>query len=173
MLLQVLTWLRSVSLRSFLAFAIPTGISLTALFVALHDRRPRLDLRARKGDWCKIQQSTGHLGDGVMFVGIIEVYNVSARSNAIRKYEFWCMNEHDKWETIESEYFTEYERSDPNEKVLKQLSNPTGLTLPPFSAGEVRLMGFSKGRKPKNMQVKIEIEDMFGKRYKLQVEATV
>jgi len=108
-----------------------------------------------------------------MFMGIIEVYNVSARSNAIRAYEFWYMNEHDKWEKMESEYFTEYERGERNKEVLKSVSNPTGLTLPPFSAGEVRLMGFLKSRKPKNMQVKIEIEDMFGKRYKLQVKATV
>jgi hypothetical protein len=108
-----------------------------------------------------------------MFVGIIEVYNVSARSNAIRKYEFWCMREPGRWETMESEYFTEYDRSDPTKKALKNVSNPTGLTLPPFSADEVRLMGFTKGPKPNNMPVKIEVEDMFGKRYKLQVEATV
>src|SRR5258708_1860564 len=78
------------------------AISVIALFVALRDRRPRLFLSARKGDWAKLQVT--QTGNDVIFQGIIEVYNRSSRANAIRDYAFSCKREN-RWETMESERY--------------------------------------------------------------------
>ncbi len=66
------------SLAPDLKSLIPIVISFIALFVVLRDRRPRLTLRPRKGDWAKV--SITHTGTEVIFRGIIEIYNTSSRA---------------------------------------------------------------------------------------------
>lgn len=48
-------------------------ISVTALSVSLWDRRPRLMLRARKGDWYHLKPSLRRTE--VIFMGMIEIFN--------------------------------------------------------------------------------------------------
>ena len=64
----------------------PIGISALvliasafALFMSLHDRRPRIRLRERVGEWFTLQTtSVGH----IMFAGVVEIYNLSSRATA-------------------------------------------------------------------------------------------
>jgi hypothetical protein len=74
---------------------VPIVISLVALFISLRDRRPRLALRSRKGDWCKLRPIIAD--DASLFVGIIEVYNISSRANAIQRYAFLGQRENEPW----------------------------------------------------------------------------
>jgi hypothetical protein len=144
---------------------VPIVISVTALFISLRDRRPRLTLRSRKGDWCKL---TGTVNKSeVMFRGLVEVYNVSGRANAIRGYEFWGRRDSGSWEKMESELYRESAAGGPAEK-----SNQTPLTLAPYSGIEVDVLAFTKMPQPYQMQVRVEVEDLFGKRYRVDVTAT-
>jgi hypothetical protein len=153
------TWAGMIHLKDIL----PIAIALTALFVSLRDRRPRLALRARKGDWYKLDHTAN--GEQVLFRGIVEVYNVSARANAVREYEFWEKREGGDWKAMESEYFND---SDGKTAVP---SNPTPLTIAPYSGTEVHVLAFSKIPQPFVMQIRIEVEDLFGKRYRVEVQA--
>jgi hypothetical protein len=137
-------------------------IALIAIYVSLRDRWPLLELRARKGDWCKLDQTAD--GKELLFRGILEVYNVSSRANAIRGYEYWSEREGGDWERMESE---RYGSRDSDE-----VSNKTPLTLPPYSGSELNVLALGKLPIPKKMQVRIEIEDLFAKRYRIEVTAT-
>jgi hypothetical protein len=148
-------------LKDFLPVA-SVVISVTALFVSLRDRRPRLALRPRKGDWYKLDDSI--TGKELIFRGIVEAYNVSSRANAIRVYEFWCKREGGDWEKMESEFFT-VDGKDEN-------GNVTPFTLAPYSGAELHVIAVGKTPKPTKMQVRIRVEDLFGKHYKLEVTAT-
>ena len=97
------------------------------------------------------------------FAATIEVYNVSPRANAIREYRFWTKDEHDKWTMMESE---RYELSF-NDGKEPRVFNHTPITLAPYSGIEVSIEAFTP--LPKLNQVKVEIEDLFGKRYKLEL----
>jgi hypothetical protein len=102
------------------------GIAATALFFSLRDRRSRLTLRERKGNWCKLYRSGS--GD-VIFRGLIEVYNVSSRANAIRYYKF-SYRTMDEWKPMTSSLFTEKADKDTPQDIV---FNVTPLTLPPYS----------------------------------------
>ncbi|MGC2742614.1 MAG: hypothetical protein WA672_05455 [Candidatus Angelobacter sp.] len=155
-------------MKDFLAFLpiLSIVIAFTALFVSLRDRWPHLELRARKGDWCKLDETVD--GKELIFRGIIEVYNISSRANAIHGYEFWSKREGDNWEKMESERYDVESFS----KGIDEVSNKTPLTLAPYSGSEVSIIAVGKMPKPKNMQVRIEVEDLFEKRYRIEVTAT-
>jgi hypothetical protein len=143
----------------FLKVFFPTAISLIALFVPLWDRRRRLVLRPRKGAWAKV--SVTQTGKDFTFKGLIEVYNLSSRSNAIRDYEFWCKREY-SWEKMESELYRELAKG--------ELYNETPLALAPYSGSEVKVMAM--GKIPvADMSVRVEIEDLSGKRYRIELPA--
>ena len=61
--------------------------SIASFAYVNYDRRVKLLLRPRKGDWCVLDRATN--GRETIFRGIIEVYNQSSRPNAIRGYHFW------------------------------------------------------------------------------------
>lgn len=148
---------------------LPVGsvlISVTALFVSLRDRRPRLVLNSRKGDWYKLDESL--MRKELIFRGIVEAYNVSSRANAVRGYEFWCKREGSDWEKMESEFYNvESFVHGKDEK-----GNVTPFTLAPYSGAELDVIAIGKMPKPNKMQVRIRIEDIFGKHYQLEVTAT-
>src|SRR6266446_5371222 len=139
-----------------LKFIVPTVISCIALFVALRDRRPKLSLKSRKGEWCKLKPAMS--GGEIIFFGIVEVYNASARANAIRDYAFWCKRDKG-WEKMDSERY----RNSQSIGALDTICNKTPLSLAPYSGEEVHVMAFFKGPQPYEIQVKIEVEDLFGK----------
>lgn len=143
---------------------LPILISIVALSVVVYDRRPRLKLRARKGDWNTLK-ATLHKTE-VIYKGIIEVYNVSSRANAIVGYEFWEKREGEDWTKMQSQQF-----QDIFDNVPVDVSNVTPFTLLPYSGSEMTVMAFTKMPQPFVMQVRVEVEDLFGKRYQAVVEA--
>lgn len=55
--------------------------SIASFAYVNYDRRVRLLLRPRKGDWCVLDRATN--GRETIFRGIIEIYNQSSRANAV------------------------------------------------------------------------------------------
>jgi hypothetical protein len=143
---------------------VPIVISVIALWISLRDRRPRLTLKARSGgEWYKLKPT--EMRDQVAFMGIIEVYNVSSRANAIRDYRFLCKCE-GGWREMESALY-----SSPVGDGSKEISNPTPFTLAPYSGAEVRVLAFTPKPQPYEMEVMIEVADLFGKTYHVIVKA--
>jgi hypothetical protein len=95
------------------------------------------------------------------FAGIVEVYNSSSRTNAIRDYAFSVKREKEGWELMKSELTCE-----ANRKV-----NPTPFIVMPNSGVEVEVGATGSFLPPYTRQVRIEVEDLFGKRYRLDIEA--
>lgn len=155
------------SIAPYLRTPVPVVISLIALYFSLHDRRPHLIVRARKGDWAKL--AVTQTGKNVLFMGIVEIYNTSSRANAVRDYEFWCKRA-DGWEKMNSERFENTLRLSNEERAITIVQNVTPLTIAPYSGLEAHIGAFT-GIPAGTMAIRIEIEDLFGKRYSTQVLA--
>ncbi|HEY5174957.1 MAG TPA: hypothetical protein VII95_05265 [Terriglobales bacterium] len=153
------------ALFGFLKVSVPIIISLIALWVALKDRRPRLDLKARKGDWYKLKTTLDRRE--TVFSGIVEVYNVSARANAIQGYDFWRKDPKGKWEPMDSERY----RASTGDTDDLEISNHTPIVVPPYSGVEIRVLAFAKIKQPYEMDVEVEFQDIFGRRYNVEVKA--
>ena len=140
-----------------------------------YDRRVKLFLRARKGDWYVLDRATN--GKETIFRGIIEVYNHSSRANAIQGYRFWIDN-NGVHEDLESEMVSIDERSvqlAPEEEEAKELFNVTPLPIPAYTGIEARVYAIVKGAHmlPGNhLPIMVEIEDIHGKRYRAEVKAS-
>jgi hypothetical protein len=140
---------------------VPIIISAAALFFVLKDRHPKLEIRAKFGDWYKLRVTL--TGAEIMFQGVIEVYNRSSRANAVRGYGFEYMDPDGKWKSMESEQYTNKEPS--SSEGAEEVLNRTALTIAPYSAIESWVQALAKMPRPKDgMQVRIRIEDLFGKR---------
>src|SRR6266496_5052434 len=118
------------------------AISATTFIYNYRVNRPKLLVRARKGDWYKwqdmIQKPSSYFTGEVLFQGIIELYNRSSRANAIHTYEFWAKNKTGRWEKLESEHYT-------NKQTEGSLVfNQTPLGLAPYSGAEARVQAFIK-----------------------------
>jgi hypothetical protein len=139
-------------------------IAVTALSVSLWDRRRRLVLRARKGKWLHLKPTLHH--KEVIFMGMIEIYNASSRTNAIRDYRFWCRRKDEEWQPMESEHYTNSTVGTDEAEVC----NETPLTLASYSGTQARVQALTKGPQPYHMEVRIEVEDLFGKTYRVEVK---
>jgi len=148
----------------YVTIGLPLFISGIALAVSLKDRRPHLVALPRKGDWYKIAKNI-HKNE-IIFMGVVEVYNSSSRANAIRKYSFW-RKKGDEWEAMESEF---YKNIDPSTSEA-ELFNQTPFSLAPYSGSELSVQAFSRLPQPYEMDVRIELEDLFGKKYRVEVKA--
>jgi hypothetical protein len=147
---------------------VPILISCVALFFVLNDRRARLDVRSKRGDWYNLRMT---LGSEMIFQGVIEVYNRSSRSNAIRAYSFEYKDINGKWKPMESEQYTN--KSPDGERTSDQVYNRTALAISPYSGVEVWVQALTRSARPKErLQVRITIEDLFGKQHKKEVNAT-
>src|SRR5438094_9076554 len=145
----------------------PIVISLIALSVTFWDRRPRLLVRPRKGSIHNPYKLCPTAQGGLAFLGGIEVYNLSGRPNAIRGYAFWQKNDDGAWIVMESQ---NYKESSEDETFIKR--NETPVTVAPYSGTEVRVLAFASVKhRPSEMSVRIEVEDLFGKRYRIEVLA--
>jgi len=120
-----------------------------------------LVLKARKGQWASVNRTTNR--NEIGFAAIIEVYNVSARANAIREYRFWTRDEEGKWTLMESE---RYELKF-NDEEKPRVFNHTPLPLSPHSGAEVQIEAFTA--LTRLHQVKVEVEDLFKKRYTIEL----
>ena len=100
-------------------------------------------------------------------MGMIEVYNASSRTNAIRDYRFWCRRKEGQWDLMEGEHYT---NSEP-ETGEKEVCNGTPLTLAPYSGIQARVQAITKSPQPVEMEIRIEAEDLFGRTYRMEVLA--
>jgi hypothetical protein len=151
---------------SFLKVAVPIAISLIALWISLRDRRPRLSLKARKGEWYVFKRAIA--GGEFIFMGVIEAYNSSSRANAIRGYHFRIKQDDGNWRDMDSEHYTV---SDPDFGDA-HVFNQTPLTLGPYAGIEVKVQAIAKTPQPHEALVRITVEDLFGKKYSVEVKAT-
>ena len=96
------------------------------------------------------------------------MYNLSGRPNAIRGYVFWRKNGSGEWVSMESQ---NYKEKSGDQTFINR--NPTPVTLAPYSGAEIRVLAFATLPEltPYEMQVRIEIEDLFGKHYRIEVKA--
>lgn len=150
--------------------------SIASFAYVNYDRRVKLFLRARKGDWYVLDRATN--GRETIFQGIIEVYNPSSRANAIQGYRFWIDND-GVHEELESEMVSIDERSAqpaaPVEEDAKELFNVTPLAVPAYTGIEARVYAIVRGTHtlPGNhLPIMVEVEDIHGKRYRAKVKAS-
>jgi hypothetical protein len=144
----------------------PIVISVIALYVSLHDRRPKLKLQARKGEWCVLRRVRTETGENVKFEGTLEVYNKNARANAVKGYQFWYKGT-GKWEPMRSERFTDVS---PDNR--EEIFNDTPATIAPCSGRELWVAAFAPITPlPKELDIRVEVEDLFGKRCQTVVKA--
>ena len=158
-------------IMSVLAFL----FSIASFAYVNYDRRVKLLLRPRKGDWCVLDLATNRRE--TIFRGIVEAYNHSSRPNAIRGYRFWIDN-NGVHEDLESEMAAIGEQNDPplpDEQETSELFNVTPLPIPAYTGVEVRVYAIVKGvhALPGNyLPITVEIEDIHGKRYTAVVQAS-
>jgi hypothetical protein len=150
---------------TFLKTFVPLAISSTALIIVLLDRRPRLKLKSRSKLWYHLEPSVDR--KSAIFFGMVEIYNVSARANAIRNYQIYWKKE-GVWTEMEVDRYTD---SSPGE-VNGQVANHTPLVLPPYSGAEARIQGIIRVAMPYEMEVKVTVQDIFEKHYEVVVTAT-
>lgn len=149
-------------------WSVPTILSLTALWVALKDRRPKLILRARRGSWYVLRKLNTVRGSEIQFAGTVEVYNESARANAIHSYNFSCKSPNGDWKQMDSE---RYESKEPD-GTGPFVYNRTPLTVGPYSGEEWRVMAFLSSKdQPYELQIRVEVTDLFGKKSSVVVTA--
>lgn len=150
---------------------VPTILSIAAFGITFYDRRSKLQVRGRKGCWYILRKRSTVRGSEVEFQGIVEIYNASSRANAIHSYAFHCKEPKGEWLLMDSERFEVLEIG-PTGSKENLVFNKTPLTLAPYSGEEWRVMGsFCSSRQPYEMQVRVEIEDLFGKRSSTVVTA--
>jgi hypothetical protein len=148
--------------------------SIASFAYVSYDRRTKLVVRARKGDWYILDPAIKK--NETLLRGVIEVYNQSSRPNTICGYRFWIDN-NGVHEDLESEMVVVVEKeqlaaSDGNE--TRQQFNVTPLTLAPYSGVEVPIHAIVKGKHfllQDHLPVAVEVEDVFGKRYMAEVKA--
>jgi hypothetical protein len=131
---------------------IGTVLSIVALIISLRDRRPRLTVRSRKGEWLRSQQ-------GQRVVGVIEVYNSSSRPNTICAYHFDAQDRDGKWIELESERYVETLGN------TETVQNDTPLIIGPYSGVPVPISAFANNRLQRNLQIRVTVEDMFARKY--------
>jgi len=157
------SWWQTASWWDALKFWVPTLMSALALGYVIYDRQPRLVLKSRKGEWCTLRKGY----TGYVFEGVVEVYNRGSRANAIREYHFARKDPDEGWITLESEYYAlEVDGG------IKEKANITPLVLAPYSGTELYVKAMTNlMQQPYEMTVKIIVEDIFEKRYHIDVVA--
>jgi hypothetical protein len=145
-------------------------LSLVALYVVLLDRRPNLSLQAKKGQWIVVSKATP---GGWLVEGIIEAYNVSSRANTIREYLLSVKGDDGNWVPLECEQYTLVTTSDRDEAPprTETTRNETPLVLPPYSGIIVPIAAVT-GQMKRPELVRVEVMDLFGKRYSLEVPSS-
>jgi hypothetical protein len=153
--------MHGVAWMDILKVGVPLAISLVTLWIVLKDRRPRLVLKNKEGNWF----STKKCSMGTLVQGVFDVYNLSNRANSIRNYEFWWREEDDKFTKLSRH------RNIDGANYIEDGYNVTPLVLAPYSGSEVRVQALALGieRELYAMVVRIIVEDLFGKKYDLYV----
>jgi hypothetical protein len=163
------------------ASAFSAIVALLALFVSIvsfayvmHDRRTKLVVRARKGDWYVLDPAIKR--DETIFRGVIEIYNHSSRPNTVCDYHF-RIDLNGVHETLESEMVEISERDEtanPDEAGDVQKFNVTPLVLAPYAGVEAPIHAIIKGKHAllqDHLPVIVVVEDVFGRCYSVEVKA--
>lgn len=158
---KLIEWWWAIS--PYLRTPIPIVISLIALYYSRYDRRPHLRIRARRGDWAKIGET--QTGD-VMFKGVIEICNASSQPNTVSDYAFYCERDVG-WVKMESERYDDF-RPGGQERVV---ANPTPLAIGAYSGIEVHVLAFTDPPLDHELLIRVEVEDLFRKKYRAEVIA--
>ncbi len=161
------------SIFSVFIALLAVAISAMSLGYVLYDRRSKVVLRARKGDWYVLDPALKQ--NETLFRGVIEIYNHSARPNTVCGYRFWIDN-NGLHENLESEMV---EIGEQAENVDSSGAEPTAfnvtpLLLAPYAGVEARIHAIIKGKHVlllDDLPVTVEIEDVFGRRSKITVKA--
>jgi hypothetical protein len=162
-------WFSSFSWWEIFKTGTPIAISFTALSIVLFDRRPRLSLKSRKGKWYTL---TPTMSSGeVIFKGIVEVYNASSRANAIRGYHFRCKLPDGTWKDMDSERYKITAFRSGSDLDEPATFNETPLSLAPYSGAEVPVQAIVKMPRPYELPIIVEVKDLFGKKYRVEVTA--
>jgi hypothetical protein len=99
---------------------------------------------------------------------VVEVYNLSARANAIRRYVVYELRPDGQWKSMDAEYSWDRLDSASDEEVC----NRTPLTIPPYSGVEAHILAHSAIKEQKReIVLKIEIEDLYGRRFSTETKA--
>jgi hypothetical protein len=145
-------------------------VALSTFVINWWHNRPRIHVRTRRGDWTEISET--QTGKEVIFNGIVEVYNLSSRANAIREYNFWWKRAKE-WVPMGSERYTQSERVQQGAEFRQEtwVSNATPLAIAPYSGAEVHVAAFAKVPVPSQILIRVELKDLFGKTYRTEVKA--
>lgn len=161
------------SIFSVFIALLAVAISVVSLGYVLYDRRSKVVLRARKGDWYVLDPALKQ--NETLLRGVIEIYNHSARPNTVCGYRFWidnnCLREDLESEMVEIVEPPENVESSSAERTT---FNVTPLLLAPYAGVEARIHAIIKGKHVlllDHLPVTVEIEDVFGKRSKITVKA--
>jgi hypothetical protein len=155
----------SLALSAVVFKVLPLTISVLALELTLRDRRPRLVLKSRKSSAHRVYR-LHRTTNGIAFVGGVEVYNMSGRANAIRDYSFFYRDDEKRWKVMESQNYEE-----KSEDGSVEQRNPTQVALAPYSGTEVKVLALTDNNLKSKLDVRIELEDLFGKHYSIEVSA--
>lgn len=144
-------------------------ISGIALGLVLKDRRPQLVLRARKGEWLTVKPAVmqPERTPGIILRGLIEIYNTSSRANVVRDYRIIAKAADGAWREMTCEHMID----DPGYDI-SEVANRTPLTIPPYSAVEAPVLGILTDERVRDIEVLIQVEDLFGKRFSVKVSVT-
>jgi hypothetical protein len=148
--------------------------SIASFGYVSYDRRVKLVVRARKGDWYVLDPATKQ--NETLLRGVIEVYNHSSRPNTICGYRFWTDNNgvHEEFESEMVEVVEKQEPANSEEDEKRQQFNVTPLTLAPYSGIGVPIHAIVKRKHDlllDHLPVTVEVEDVFGNHYKAEVKA--
>lgn|GEM_PF-6819887 len=163
----------SSSIFSVFIALVAVAISAVSLGYVLYDRRSKVVLRARKGDWYVLDPALKQ--NETLLRGVVEIYNHSARPNTVCGYRFWIDN-NGLHEDLESEMVEIVEQPENAESSGAEPTafNVTPLLLAPYSGVEARIHAIIKGKHVLSLDhlpVTVEIEDVFGKRSNITVQA--
>lgn len=151
-----LLWFRAMawlSLPSNFISLISLAASVIAFSTTFYDRRRRIDIRFRKGQWLVLE--------GPAMLGHVEIYNASSRSNSVRAYHFSTRNVERKWVPLESERM----------EIGSVIHNETPLVIPPYSGVAVPIGCFANWEEfPCKLAIMISVEDIFGRNYPAETE---
>ena len=133
--------------------------AIITLVITLKDRKPRLTLFLKKGEWSDVWEQ-------YVFV-TFEVYNRSSRPNAIRQYEIVAIDREGKGTLLEDEEFSLHITS-RGEKIVRVV-NLSPFSIAPYSGALLHVGSKFQARNfPPNLTLNTKVTDLFGKTYETQ-----
>jgi hypothetical protein len=110
-------------------------------------------------------------GSELEFRGTVEIYNASSRPNAVHSYTFYIKSLDGEWHEMDTERYEVLEEG-PTGQRENFVFNKTPLTIAPYSGEECLVMAYLRfSTQPYEADIRVEIEDIFGKTSTVVVNA--